>query len=124
MSSAPKNPLSPEQEEALRDSLKRCSPETVEAAIAFRNEGDASQAPVVIIGIIERFCDPDVRPRLQEPNADELKVAEDLGVDSLTMVEVVMLVEESLSITIDNSELADLKTIGDVKSFVKGKLEA
>ncbi|MEO0795532.1 MAG: phosphopantetheine-binding protein [Verrucomicrobiota bacterium] len=122
MSSVPNNPLTPEQEESLRDSLKRCSPETITAAIAFRNQGDNSQAPMVIIGIIERFCEPDVRPKLKEPGADELRVAEDLGVDSLTMVEVVMLVEEALEITIDNSELGDLRTIGDVKTFVGYKL--
>jgi len=122
MSSATPKPLTPEQEEALRDSLKRCSPETVEAAIAFRNEGKLDQAPVVIIGIIERFCEPEIRPKLQAANADELHVAEDLGVDSLTMVDVVMHVEEALDISIDNEELADLRTIGEVKTFVKCKL--
>ncbi|WP_269538179.1 acyl carrier protein [Cerasicoccus fimbriatus] len=124
MSSASNNPLTPEQEENLRDSLKRCTPETIEAAIAFRNEGDHSQAPVVIIGIIQRFCEPDVRPKLKEADADNLKIMDDLGLDSLTMVDVVMLVEESLDITIDNSELGDLVTIGDVKGFVKKKLSA
>ncbi|WP_309379852.1 acyl carrier protein [Cerasicoccus frondis] len=124
MSSAPNNPLTPEQEETLRDSLKRCTPETIEAAIAFRNQGDLSMAPVVIIGIIQRFCEPDVRPKLKEEGSDDLQIMDDLGLDSLTMVDVVMLVEESLDITIDNEELGDLKTIGDVKEFVKRKLSA
>ncbi|WP_309398108.1 acyl carrier protein [Cerasicoccus maritimus] len=124
MSSESNNPLTPEQEENLRDSLKRCTPETIEAAIAFRNEGDVSQAPVVIIGIIQRFCEPEVRPKLKEAGADDLQIMDDLGLDSLTMVDVVMLVEESLDITIDNSELADLQTIGDVKKFVSAKLSA
>jgi len=122
MSSASINPLTPEQEAALRESLKRCSNETIEAAIAFRNEGRLDQAPVVIIGIIERFCEPEIRSKLKESNADALHVAEDLGIDSLTMVDVVMHVEEALDITIDNEELADLRTIGDVKTFVKCKL--
>lgn len=122
MSSAPNNPLTPEQEDNLRESLKRCSPETLEATFAFRNEGDHTMAPVVIIGIIERFCEPEVRPRLKEPGADELQIQDDLGVDSLTMVDIVMLVEEALEISIDNSELADLRTIGDVKTFVGCKI--
>ncbi|GHC09056.1 phosphopantetheine-binding protein [Cerasicoccus arenae] len=122
MSSIPNNPLTPEQEEVLRDSLKRCSPETLEAAIAFRNQGDISKAPTVIIGIIERFCEPDVRPRLKEPGADDLRVMDDLGIDSLTMVDIVMMVEESLEITIDNEDLAGLRTIAEIKTFVACKL--
>ena len=80
-----------QQEEELRDSLKRCSPETVEAAIAFRKTGDAARLDTIILGLLERFMDPELRPKLRQPNASQLKIMEDLGVDSLTMVEMVML---------------------------------
>lgn len=113
--------LSPEDEELLRDSLKRCSPETVKAALEYRKTGDASQVPAIIIGIIERFLEPDVRPRLKG-TSDELRIFEDLGIDSLTLVEIIMLVEETLNMSIDNNELRDLRTIGDVKVFVDCKI--
>lgn len=114
--------FTPEQETELREALKRCSPETLEAALAFRKNGDTTQVPAVIIGIIDRFLEPDAREKLSRPDADELNVSLDLGVDSLTMVEVVMLVEETLDTQIDNDELQNLTTIGKIKDFVAKKV--
>lgn len=119
---ADQNSFTPEQETELREALKRCSPETLEAALSFRKSGDSSQVPTVIIGIIDRFIEPDARAKLSQPNADELNISQDLGIDSLTMVEVVMLVEETLDTQIDNDALQNLTTIGAIKSFVANKL--
>lgn len=120
--SADHNAFTPEQEAELREALKRCSPETLNAALAYRKDGDSSQVSTVIIGVIERFVEPEAREKLLQPNADELNVSQDLGVDSLTMVEVVMLVEETLDTHIDNDELQNLTTIGAIKSFVQKKI--
>ncbi|MBC2596262.1 acyl carrier protein [Ruficoccus amylovorans] len=114
-------PFTAEDEAEVRESLKRCSPETVEAAIAYRKSGDTSQVPVIIMGILERVMEPEARPKLLEGN-DDTRINEDLGIDSLTMVEVIMMVEETLDITVDNEELRGLATIGDVKTFITGKL--
>ena len=85
------NSLTPETEQSLRELLKRCSPETVAAALRFRITKDPAGVDVVVLGIIERFLDPDVRPRLRS-GGDGLRVFDDLGIDSLAMVEVVMVV--------------------------------
>lgn len=112
-----------EQEEELRESLKRCSEETVEAAVKFRKTGDTALVPTIVLGIIERFLDEDVVPKLQSGDPS-IKVQEHLGVDSLTMVEVVMLVEEAVDITIDNTELRELVTVGDINSFIARKVSS
>src|SRR5580704_1695623 len=109
-----------EAEQTLRDSLKRCSPATIEAAVKFRQTGDPAQINTIILGLLERFMDPELRPKLLEPNIDDLNILSDLVIDSLTMVEMVMLVEESLGLTVDNNELRGIKTIGDIKRFVAG----
>lgn len=114
-------PFTAEDEEALRDSLKRCTPETIDAAIAFRKDGDASQVETIIMGILERVMEPDERPKLKA-GTDETRINEDLGIDSLTMVEVIMMVEETLDITVDNDELRNLSTLGDVKAFIASKV--
>jgi 3-hydroxyacyl-[acyl-carrier-protein] dehydratase len=110
--------FSPETEAAIRESLRRCSAQAVEAAIEFRKTGDVRQLPVVIIGIFERFVEPDLRVRLAASDSDDLRVIEDLGLDSLTMMEIVMLVEEITGTQIANEELRQLSTIGDIKTFV------
>ncbi len=116
--------LTPDAEQNLRDALKRCTPETVEAAVRFRQTGDPALVNIIILGILERFMDPEMRPKLAQPDADNLKILEDLGVDSLTMVEMVMLVEETLALTVDNNELRGIKTVGDIKQFVTNKVAA
>jgi len=114
-------PFTPEDEIALRDSLKRCSPATLEAALQFRRTQDATQLPAILIGVIERFVESDLRPKLRG-GEDDLRLMEDLGVDSLTMMEIVMLVEETLQMQTNNEELRNLRTVGDVKTFIDCKV--
>lgn len=105
----------------LREMLKRCPPATYKAARIFRATGDIRQAPTIVFGIIERYVESDLRPKLQQPH-DSLLLAEDLGLDSLTLMEIVILVEDVLTISIHNEELRQLRTLGDVRQFVAGKL--
>jgi 3-hydroxyacyl-[acyl-carrier-protein] dehydratase len=90
----------------------------VEAALGYRRTGDTRHLPAIILGIFERFVEPDLRPRLTTGDSDDLRVIEDLGLDSLTMMEIVMLVEEVTQTRIENEELRGLITIGDIKTFV------
>ena len=114
-------PFSPEDETALREALKRCSPSAFESAVQFRKTGNAEHVPAVVIGIIERFVEPDLRIKLKDAD-DDLRLIEDLGIDSLTMMEIVILVEDVLQMTINNDELRNLRTVGDVKTFIDCKI--
>src|SRR3984957_20804785 len=111
----------PEDETALRESLKRCSPSTFEAAVQFRKTGNPEHVPAVVIGVIERFVEPDLRIKLKDAD-DDIRLIEDLGIDSLTMMEIVILVEDVLQLTINNDELRNLRTVGDVKTFIDCKI--
>lgn len=109
------------EEASLRDSLKRCPPATLEAALEYRRTAAMELIPTVVLGILERFVEPEHREKLRNPDPN-LRVIEDLGVDSLTMMEVVLLVEESLKISIKNEELRNLRTIGDINTFIDCKV--
>jgi 3-hydroxyacyl-[acyl-carrier-protein] dehydratase len=109
-----------EDESALREALKRCSSATLESALQFRKNHDATHVPVVVIGVIERFVEPGLRPKLHASD-DDLRMVEDLGIDSLTMMEIVILVEDVLQMQINNDELRNLRTVGDVKTFIDCK---
>jgi 3-hydroxyacyl-[acyl-carrier-protein] dehydratase len=110
-----------EDEVALREALKRCSAPTFEAAVQFRRTGNAEHVPAVVIGMIERFVEPDLRPKLKDPD-DDLRLIEDLGIDSLTMMEIVILAEDVLQMSINNDELRNLRTVGDIKTFIDCKI--
>ncbi|HTT56730.1 MAG TPA: acyl carrier protein [Opitutaceae bacterium] len=105
----------------LHELLKRCSPATYEAARRFRHTGDPVCLPAIIAGIIEHHMEPDLRAKLREPD-DNLRLIEDLGLDSLTLIEVAMLAEDVLRISIPNEELAGLRSLGDVKQLVLCRL--
>lgn len=119
--SASGKPFTPEDEAALTEALKRCSPATIEAAVKFRKTGDPACVPAVVIGIIERFAEPDQRAKLREAD-DDLRIIDDIGIDSLTMMEIVMLVEDTLQMSINNDELRHLRTLGDIKTFIDCKI--
>jgi len=114
-------PFAPEDEAALREALKRCSPSTFEAAVQFRKTGNPEHLPAVVIGVIERFVEPDLRMKLKDAD-DDLRLIVDLGIDSLTMMEIVILVEDVLLMSINNDELRNLRTVGDVKTFIDCKV--
>ncbi|MDR2512675.1 MAG: phosphopantetheine-binding protein [Puniceicoccales bacterium] len=114
-----KTPLSQGEERGIRETLKRCSAETIEAALLFRQSRAPDLANTIVIGVIARFLEPEQRAKLKiQGESDHLRLMDDLGVDSLTMVEAVMLIEEVLQISIKNEELRDLQTIGDIKAYV------
>jgi acyl carrier protein len=58
----------------------------------------------------------DVNPEDVTP---EKSFVDDLDVDSLSMVEVAMAVEEKFGATIPDDKLSELKTVGDAVSYIE-----
>ena len=61
-------------------------------------------------------------------NVDEADVTEsatfidDLGADSLDLVELVMALEEDFDISIPDEEVESIRTVGDERSFIGSRL--
>ena len=107
-------------QEDLKDLLKRCPVGTYEAAISFRLKKDSSQIEKIVLGIVDRHLEPEQREIFSNCD-DSLRMYDDLGLDSLTMLEIIMMVEQTLDVSIDNDELRDLRTLRDVKSYLSAK---
>jgi acyl carrier protein len=54
----------------------------------------------------------------------EASFADDLDADSLDLAELVMALEDEFDITVEEEELADIKTVGQALDLVTGKLGA
>lgn len=52
----------------------------------------------------------------------EARFAEDLDADSLDLVELVMALEEAFNVSVEESELEDVTTIGQAYDLISGKL--
>ena len=61
----------------------------------------------------------DLRDDQVEPSA---RFADDLGADSLDLVELVEALEQEFDVRIDDEELADVATVGEAYSLIAAKL--
>ena len=73
--------------------------------------------PAIVRGIITHYVDPAMREQLRQP-ADHLRLVEDLGLDSLTLMEIMIKVEDILRVTVSDQELRHFRTLGDIRQFV------
>ncbi len=105
----------------LRDALKRCSPATYYAACKFRQTGEARDAASVVCGVLEHYVDRDLRPKLLHA-AGPLLLREDLGIDSLSMMEALMIAEDVLCLPMSTESLTELRTVDDVQNFIASKI--
>lgn len=52
----------------------------------------------------------------------DASILDDLGADSLDVVELVMALEEAFDIEVPDEDVENLRTIGDIEKYVKGRL--
>jgi len=55
--------------------------------------------------------------------SENTKIIDDLGADSLDVVELIMTLEEKYNIIITNDEASELQTVGQVAAFIEKQLE-
>lgn len=53
----------------------------------------------------------------------EASITEDLGADSLDVVDLVMSIEESFDVEIPDEEVENVKTVGDIVKYIENKVE-
>ena len=110
------------REQDIIRSLKRCSEETVAAALRFQTTRDAEDLSTIIRGVLERDL-PETHTANMATATDTTRLIEDLGMDSFGMMEVVMTAEEVFGITVANQELREVSTLGTLKSFLMAKVK-
>lgn len=113
-------PLSEQEKENLQESFRRCRPGTLEAIFDYRESGNAAALEAVVYGIIDRYMPPESALKIDDADDDSL-LADDLGIDSLTMLEIVLSIEEALGLRVDDSELQTIRTLGEVKAYLSAK---
>lgn len=59
----------------------------------------------------------------QEEIKMESSIVDDLGADSIDLIELIMNLEEEYGISISDEEAVKLKTVGDVVEFINSQVE-
>src|SRR5260221_7982692 len=105
----------------LKEGLRRCSPETIAAAIRYREHADLDAIPPMVFGMLARYQPATATVKLSQAN-DNTRLIEDIGLDSLTLLEIVLSIEEVLKLHIENEELREIRTLGQLNKFLHDKI--
>lgn len=110
-------------EDRLEEELRRAPSGTREALQAFKQTGDLQQLETFARGIIARNIDDAYLEVLENADA-ATRMMDDLGIDSLTMVEIAITFEDALDIELIDEELRALETLGDIRKHLIEKFDA
>lgn len=105
----------------IRAELTGFPPEMIEAARRFQREGTFEAFAAMLPGMIA-FHLPRGAPKPPEHLADDLRLSQDLGLDSLSLTEMAFKMDELLGLTIETSEVIGITTVGELKAFLKRKI--
>ena len=72
--------------------------------------------------IFHRYVDPNLRAGLEQPD-DQLQLGADLGLDSLTLMEIVLRLEDAFGISITDDQLRHFRTLAEVRHSIEHALE-
>jgi 3-hydroxyacyl-[acyl-carrier-protein] dehydratase len=110
-------PLTQEETEQIRHNFRRCREGTADAIVDLRRTGDIELIPTIVRGIVWRYVREETQPAVEQATPETPLGS--LGIDSLTMMEIVLDVQDALNLTIEDSDLKQMKTIGDVIGFLQ-----
>jgi 3-hydroxyacyl-[acyl-carrier-protein] dehydratase len=110
-------PLPPISESAAQ--LRRFPAEVRDAYGRYCTTGDIPALQIVVLAVVRDYV-----PRPEGLTlTDEMRLIEDLGYDSLAVAETVFFLEDLLEVRIENKELMQVRTVGELRSFVTRKVE-
>ncbi len=120
---APSSSAKPFDPASKADAIRHLPPPIRAAFHKFESTGDVAALDPVILAILKDYIprQPD-RPLAEMPG--DTRLMEDLGFDSLAITEVVFFTEDLFAISITNEEIIRVRTLDDLRGFVRRKISA
>ncbi len=120
--SSPSNLPRPAAKPSLpRDKIRHFPQDVQDAFLAFEKTHDPDALDPVILAILNDY----IPIKRAEPLASlpgSTRLVDDLGFDSLAITEVVFFTEELLGISIANEEILQVRTLDDLRGFIRKKV--
>lgn len=100
--------------------LLRHFPEEVKAAyLRLRETNDADAADRLVLAIVA-----DHMPNKDAVVTDDASLMSDLGFDSVAITEMVFFLEDLLQVSVTNAEILRVRTVHELRAFVRQKVIA
>ena len=113
--------ITPAGSEKPEDKIRHLSDDVRASFRRFQTHGDLAALDPVILAILEDFIPKTPAKPLAEAPGTALLI-DDLGFDSLAITEVVFFTEDFFGISIANEEIIQVRTLDDLRNFVRRKV--
>jgi 3-hydroxyacyl-[acyl-carrier-protein] dehydratase len=108
------------KETEIDERFLNCNPETVEAIRAYRRSRDPKLVHPIVHGIIEKYLPPEQRK--QTPDA--MTSLNAFGIESVTLMEIILDIQDALDLVITDEELRNLRGFDDATKLLSAKVAA
>jgi len=95
----------------------------VDAALRYLESGGADALIEMLPGMIE-FHLPSGAAKPPAMLKDELRLNQDLGLDSLALTEMAFKLDDLFGLAIETREMVGVQTVGDLKAFLVAKVDS
>lgn len=116
-------PLERLPEEEIRHLLRGFPDSAIAAAIALRTGSEIENFEACLFGIL-MFYHPPGTKLPEGPPASDLRLHEDFGLDSISVLGAMLKIEELFDISVDHVEVAEVATISDARKLLIDKLSS
>ncbi|MBI5689790.1 MAG: acyl carrier protein [Verrucomicrobia bacterium] len=107
--------------EKLRTTLRGFPAATIAACAEFEATGDRAALDRAVLALVEHHLSPPP-PRPLSTYPGSTKLVAELGLDSITMVELVFLFEDLFGAKLPQDKLVAVVTIDDLRALVQAQL--
>ena len=114
----PDNFTAPTPEELLKNFPARIR----ESYVRFATTQDPAAADEVVIAIVRDHVPVKKQGSTPGVLTDAMSLTADLGIDSVAIADAVFMLEDVFSVSIATKELVRLRTVGDLRAFIRTKL--
>lgn len=121
--SFPASAANPSAHDAATTLVRHFPVEVRDAYAQFVATRASAAADVVVLAVVLDHM-PDKKRRPSAPLTDDLMLVENLGFDSIAITEMVFFLEDLFQVRIGNDEILRVRTVGDLRTFVREKIAA
>jgi len=101
--------------------LRGFSDEAIASAKHLREKSENADIDACLFGVLTFYLPAGKDPGNGPPRGD-IRVRDDLGLDSLALAEAMFKIEELFEIRLENAELAEIETLADARRLLIEKL--